>query len=105
MSLFSKPKKLKPKGTVQEFKLVHTTNRRGADTIKAEVGKTPQKKSQKGPSTSQPNCSLSPTKCPRMGIFESDPIPLNLKDPDMSRKQQTMVFFFLSWSTTVSDIF
>ena len=94
MSLFSKPKKLKPKGTVRELKLVHTINRHGADTIKAEVVKTPQKSSQTVPSTSRPNRSLSPIKRPRMEIFDSDPIPFNLEDPDISGKRQTMVFLF-----------
>ena len=36
MSFSSKPKKVQPKGTVRELKLVHTVNRRGRDTIKTE---------------------------------------------------------------------
>jgi hypothetical protein len=97
MSLSSKPKKLKPKGTVRELKLVQTINRHGADTIKAEVVKPPQQGSPQMSSTSQRNHSSSPIKRPRMEIFDSEPIPCNLEDPDMRKKRQTMVFLFLSW--------
>jgi hypothetical protein len=95
MSLSSKPKKIKPKGTVQELKLVQSINRHGVDTIKAEVVKTPQG-SQKMPSTSQRSCSSSPMKRPRMEIFDSEPIPCHLEEPDAQKKCQTMVFLFLS---------
>jgi hypothetical protein len=66
MSLSSKPKKLKPKGTVRELKLVQTISRHGADAVKAEEVKTP---SRKALSTSQHNHSCSSIKRPKMGTF------------------------------------
>jgi hypothetical protein len=94
MSLSSKPKKFKPKGTVRELKLVHTINRRGADTIKAEEVKTP---SRKAPSTSQHNHSSSSIKRPKMGtFFDLEPIPCDLDGPDMPKKRQTLVFLLPS---------
>ena len=96
MSLSAKPKKIKPKGTVQELKLVHTIGRRGADVIKAEEVKTPWQGSQIAPSTSQRNRSSSPVKRPRMDMLNSEPIPCNLEDSDTSKKRQTLVFIFLS---------
>ena len=89
MSLSSKPKKFKPKGTVRELKLVHTINHRGADTIKAEEVKTP--------STSQHNHSSSSIKRPKMGtFFDLEPIPCDLDGPDVPKKRQTLVFLFPS---------
>jgi hypothetical protein len=95
MSLSSKPKKVKPKGTVQERRLVQSINRHGVDTIKAEVVKTPQQGSPKMSSTNQHSRSSSPIKRPRMEMFDSEPIPCNLEEPDMQKKRQTMVFIFL----------
>jgi hypothetical protein len=96
MSLSSKPKKIKPKGTVRELRIVHSVNRRGVDTIKTEVVKTPQQGSSKMPSASQGSRSSSPIKRRRVEIFDSEPIPCNLEEPDLPKKRQTMVFLFLS---------
>lgn len=89
MSLSSKPKKFKPKGTVRELKLVHTINRRGADTIKAEEVKTPSRKA--------PSHSSSSIKRSKMGtFFDSEPIPCDLEGHDMPKKRQTLVSLFPS---------
>lgn len=87
MSLSSKPKKLKPKGTVKELKLVQTINRYGADIIKAEEVKTPSRKA-----LSNQHHSSSSIKRPKMGtFFDSEPIPCDLEGPDMPKKRQTLV--------------
>jgi hypothetical protein len=59
MSLSSKPKKTKPKSTVQELRLVQSINRRGMNTMKAKQVKTPQQGSAKMPSASQHSRSFS----------------------------------------------
>ena len=94
MSLSSKPKKVIPKGTVQELKLVHTVNRRGNDTIRLEEVKTPRRNVQRAPSTSQRNGSSSPFKRPKLGDFNIDPIAFNMEGPEVSQKRHTMVFLF-----------
>jgi hypothetical protein len=91
MSLSSKPKKVKRKGTVRELKLVHSINRRGDDTIKTEEVKTPKKEA---PSTSQRSHSSSPIKRLRLEVFDNEPVPFVLEGPDMSEKRQTLVFLF-----------
>jgi hypothetical protein len=91
MSLSSKLRKIKPKGTVQELKLVHTINRRGADTIKTEEVKTPRRET---PSTSQHGHSSSPIKCPKLDSSDIGSIPFFLDSPDISKKRQTLVFLF-----------
>ena len=92
MSFSSRPKKIKPKGTVQELRLVQSINRRGVNTIKAEHVKTPQQGSTKMPSASQRNCSSSPIKHPRIEMFDSEPIPCDLEAPAVQKKCQTMAF-------------
>ena len=89
MSVSSKPKKIKPKGTVRELKLVQSISRFGSDTIKAEEDKAPWHGSGKATSS-------SPTKRPKMETFDSEPIPCNLEGPDVSKKRQTLVFLYLS---------
>jgi hypothetical protein len=101
MSLSSKPKKIKRKGTVQELKLVQTIGRRGRDIIKTEEVKTPQHGSRNSPSKSQH--TSSPTKRPKMETFDSDPIPCDLGHPDMLKKRQTLVNHFPSLSTRLFD--
>ena len=102
MSFSSKPRKLKPKGTVWELKLVQIINRHGADNIKAEEVQTP---SRKAPSTSQPNYSSS-IKHQKLGtFFDSEPIPCDLEGPDMPKKHQTLVFLFPSWPTIIFNNF
>ena len=96
MSVSSRPKKIKPKGTVRELKLIQSISRFGSDTIKTKEDKTPRHGSGKSTSTSQHNHSSSPTKRLKMEIFDSEPIPCNLEGPDVSKKRQTLVFLFLS---------
>src|SRR5882757_5841383 len=103
MSLSSKAKKVKPKGTVRELKLVHTIGHRGADIIKAEEVNAPQRSLPTTPSTSQYNQSSSPVKRARMDIFDSEPIPCNLEDSDKSKKCQTLVSILLLRPTAISD--
>ena len=44
MSFSSKPKKVKPQGTIRELKIVHTVNSCGVDTLKTEEVETPRHK-------------------------------------------------------------
>jgi hypothetical protein len=88
MSISSKPKDIKRKGTVQELKIIQTIDRRGGDTIRAEEVKTSQHGSRKTASESH-----SPKKRPKMETFDSEPIPFDLGDSDMSKKRQTLVLF------------
>jgi hypothetical protein len=104
MSFSSKPKKVKPKGTVRELKLIHTVNRRGVDAIEMEEVKTPKKERQTAPSTSQINRSSSPTKRRKADDdFDVDPILLHLEGPGSSKKRQTLVFSFPSWWNELSN--
>ena len=89
MSLFSKPKKVIPKGTVRELKLVQTVSRRGRDTIKAEEVKTPGSGSQKAATS---RLSRSPSKRNKIEVFDEEPIPWLLGDSDTSKKRQTLVY-------------
>jgi hypothetical protein len=88
MSLSSKPRKIKPKGSVQELKLVHSINRRGAVTIKTEDVKTPK---QEGPLTSQHGRSSSPIKRAKLDTSDLGSIPFFLDGPDVSTTRQTLV--------------
>jgi hypothetical protein len=104
MSLSFKPKKIKPKSTVQELRLVQSINRCGIDTMKAEQVKTLQQGSAKMPFASQHSCSSSLIKRRRMEMFDSEPIPCDLEE---QRKRQTMVFisfpiFMSTKSLTIS---
>jgi hypothetical protein len=92
MSLSSRPKKVKPKGTVRELKLVHTINRHGSHIIKTEEVKTPKKET---PSTSQHGRSSSPIKRRKLDAFDDEPIPFILEGADMPKKRQTLVFLLL----------
>lgn len=96
MSISSKPKKIKRKGTVQELKIVQTIGRRGNDTIKTEEVKTPQH-------GSRSQHTSSPMKRPKMENFDSEPIPFDFGGPDMSNKRHTLVCIFPLLSTIVPD--
>jgi hypothetical protein len=100
MSLSSKPKKLKRKGTLRELKIVQSIDRRGDDIIKTEEIKTPKHASQKAPSTSRQNHSSSPIKRTKMEAFDSEFLPIDFGGPDLSKKRQTLVFILLLLSTT-----
>jgi hypothetical protein len=104
MSLSSKPKKIKPKGTFRELKIVQTVSRKGFDTIKTEEVKTPRRGTKNGPSTSHPNHpSSSPTKRPKLEPFDKEPIPWSMEGPDASGKRQTLVFVYPSWLGSITD--
>ena len=90
MSLSSRAKKVKAKGTVQELKLVHSVSHSGANVIKTEEVKTPQPAS-----TSWQNNSSSPTKHQKIETFNGEPIPWYLDSTDMF-KRTTLVFVFPS---------
>jgi hypothetical protein len=96
MLLSSKPKKIKPKGTFRELRLVQNVNHHGVDTIKAEVVKTPQQGSEKMPLTSHCSCTSSSIKHLETEIFDLEPIPCDLEEPDLPKKCQMLVFLFLS---------
>lgn len=94
MSLSSKPKKIKGKGTFRELKIVHTVSRKGYDTTRTEEVKTPRRETKNGSSTSQLNYgSSSPNKRRKLEQMDEEPIPLNLEGP-ASRKRQTLVFAY-----------
>jgi hypothetical protein len=92
MSFSSKPKKVKPKGSVKELKLVHTVDRRGRDTIKTEEVKTPRGDRQPSPSKIQGNKSQSPSKRHKVDGYDVDPISFNGEEAGASTKRQTLVF-------------
>jgi hypothetical protein len=100
MSFASKPKKVVPKGTVRELKLVHTINRHGAAIVRTEEVKTPRKNKQKTPTTSQRNYS-SDSKRQKLENFDVDPIELILEGPDGSTKRPTLVFLSLFLFKTI----
>jgi hypothetical protein len=90
MSLSSKPKKIKPKSTVQELRLFQSINHRGINTIKDKWVKTPQQGSEKMPSVSQHSCSsILSIEGWTLEMFDSEPISCDLKE---QKKRQTMVF-------------
>jgi len=88
MSSSSKAKKVKPKDTVRELKLVHSISRRGTDVLKTEEVKTPKKKTA---STSRHNGSSSPIKRPKLEPFNPVAISGDLEELDMSGKRCTLV--------------
>ena len=92
MSLASKRRKVKSKGTVQELKIVHSVSRRGADTLKAEEIKTPRRESEKVSSSSQLNQSSSPIKRLKLDGLDDGLIPCDLEGPDDDKKRRTLVF-------------
>jgi len=94
MSLSSRPKKIKAKGTFRELKLVHTVSRKGYDTIKTEEVKTPRRGSKNGASSSHTkNASSSPAKRRKLESVDEEHVPLNLDSP-ASGKRQTLVFAY-----------
>jgi hypothetical protein len=79
MASSSRSRKVKPKVSVREFKLVHSINRRGKDTLKTEEVKTPKHTSQKASSSTHHNHSSSPTKRSKMEYSVMEPIPFDLE--------------------------
>ena len=93
MSLSSRPKKVKPRGIVQELKIVETVTRRGVKTIKA-VEATPARSAfQNEPSTSKSN-PVSSIKRRKVEFSDLEPIPYHMEGPDITEKRQTVVFLF-----------
>jgi hypothetical protein len=94
MSLSSRPKKVKKKGTVSELKLVQYISRNGSDTLKAEEVIKPRGDSEKTPSKNPRNPSSSPTKRPKLEDFDAEPVLFYDEGPDASKKRKTLVFVF-----------
>jgi hypothetical protein len=92
MSFASKPKKIKAKGTLRELKFINSVSRRGADVVKAEEVKTPQRVTQKESSSSQVNQSSSPTKRRKLDGWDYEPIPCRLEGTNGDKERQTLVF-------------
>src|ERR1700732_3784470 len=88
MSLSSRVQKVRPKGTVKELKIVHSINRRGQDTLKAEEVLTPSKKA---PPSIKGTSSSPPTKRQKVEALDWEGIECNLEEPDVSQKRQTLV--------------
>lgn len=103
MSFSSKPKKVKPKGTVRELKLINTVNRRGLDTLRTEEIGTSKNDHQNTYSPSQRNGSSSPVKRQKLDDLQVDPILFNMEDPEVSKKRQTLVCLFPSLLETLYD--
>ena len=103
MSFSSKPKKVIPKGTLHELKLVQTINHRGSDTLKTEEVKTPRHGQQTTLSTSKQDHSSSPFKHPKLQDFNVNPITFNMEGIDVSKKRQTLVFHFQPLQKLLSD--
>jgi hypothetical protein len=91
MSNSSKPKKVKPKGTVRELKLVQSVNRRGADTLKAEEVKTPRRGAGNATTATGSRHSSSPTKRRKLEVADEEPIPYYIEGCGASMKRQTLV--------------
>lgn len=94
MSFSSRPKKVKPKGTVRQLKVVASVSRHGVDVIKTEEVKTPKHGSKKASSSTRHNYSSSPTKRSKLGASDMDPIPFDLECMETYNKRQTLVFLF-----------
>jgi hypothetical protein len=104
MSLSSKPKKIKAKGSFRELKLVNTVSRKGYDTIKTEEVKTPRHPPKNVPSTSQTRqTSSSPNKRRKLELFDDEPISLNLEGVEASGKRRTMVCVYPSMVMAFTD--
>lgn len=90
MSFASKPKNIRPKGVVQQIKLVDSVTRRGKDIIKTEEVKTPTKNK----TTAKKHLS-SPSKRAKLEAFDAEPIPFCLDEGESStsRTRQTLVSF------------
>ena len=91
MSGSSRHKKIKPKGTVRDLKLVHSVTRGGIDMLKLEEVKMLQSGAPKASLSTPWTHSSSPTKRAKLGDYDGDPIPFNLEDRHISQKQQTLV--------------
>lgn len=96
MSNYSKAKKVKKKGTVKELQVVHTVSRLGADIIKTQEVKTPNRGPQKAQSTNHKINFSSPTKRAKTVTFDGQPIPFDLEVDDSFKKRKTLVFQFPS---------
>lgn len=97
MSTSSRPKKVRPKGTVIQLKLVETVNRRGADTLKTEEVKTPRRGSGKSAIASGSRHSSSPTKRRKLEAVDEEPIPFYVEGSDALKKRQTLVCGYKFW--------
>jgi hypothetical protein len=91
MSFRSRAKKIKPENSVRKFKLVHSINRRGADTLTTEEVKTPKHESKKASSSTHHNHSSSPKKRSKLEASDVEAIPFHLEGMDMFNKRQTLV--------------
>jgi hypothetical protein len=86
MSLVSKSRKVKRKGTVQELKIVQSLTRRGVDTLAMEEVETPRRDIKKASSSSRTGQSSSHAKRQKQ-----DP-EAHLEGHDENGKRQTLVF-------------
>ena len=92
MSTSSRTKKIRPKGTVHQLKVVNTISRSGLDILKLEEVKTPRKKAT---SNSQRNMSSSPIKRPNLEGFHTDSFSSYMEGLEIGKKRETLVFLFL----------
>ena len=92
MSTSSRTKKIRPKGTVRQLKVVNTISRSGSDILKLEEVKTPRKKAT---SNSQRNTSSSPIKRPNLEGFHTDSFSSYMEGLENGKKRETLVFLFL----------
>ena len=92
MSTSSRTKKIRPKGTVRQLKVVNTISRSESDILKLEEVKTPRKKAT---SNSQRNMSSSPIKHPNLEGFHTDSFSSYMEGLEIGKKRETLVFLFL----------
>jgi hypothetical protein len=94
MSLISKSTKVKPKGTIQELKIVPSVTRRGVDTLAMEEVRTPRRVNKTASSSRPTSQSSSPAKRQRQDGFDPEPLPYALAGSDENGKRRTLVFIF-----------
>jgi hypothetical protein len=103
MSTVSKPRKVKPNGSVRVLKLVPSISRRGLDKLKTEEVKTLRHESQKGSTSGRQTQSSSPTKRPKLEGYDTNPIPFDFRGPEDDMKRQTLVCHLPRQFVTLSE--
>jgi hypothetical protein len=103
MSVFSKARKVKAKGTVRELKIVQSVSQRGKDMLTTEEVSTPRHDNKNACSSRGTNQSSSPAKRPKPDGFNAEPLPCHFKGPDDDGRRQTLVWIFPWLSPPFSD--
>jgi hypothetical protein len=99
----SKARKVKPKGTVRELKIVQSISRQGVDTFKTEEVGMPRRDIKNASSSRRSNQSSSPAKRPKQDGFDAEPLPCHFEGPDDDGKRETLVCILPWLSPPFSD--